>query len=138
DRLVRMPGCHLFVQFETQSWLGGQIGETGTDYRSAAIEQVEDPLIALRRVLLDRGGGSRGVDVQGCHGADRALRVVRGHFNAPGLRENSDLLQLQNAARLADIRLDIAHQVTRTEIRKSVLRERAFAGRERYFGLVAQ
>jgi len=41
---------------------------------------------------------------------------VRRHFDAIRLRQHADFLQFENAARMADIRLNVVHQVPRAEL----------------------
>src|SRR5207253_5978282 len=49
---------------------------------------------------------------------------MRRHLHPIGLGDGADLLQLQDAARVADIGLDVIHQVPMAELGEAVLRKR--------------
>ena len=63
------------------------------------------------------------------HRTDFTLRIVGRHLHAERLRDRSDLFQLQDAAGVANIRLDVVDQVARAELHEAVLGKRALARR---------
>ena len=138
DRFVGMKDGYLFVELNSEARADGSSAKSALHHYRAAIEQIENPGIVLRRILLNGACRCRRIDVQRRHGADFALRIVRRHLDPVGFRQHTDLFQFENAAGVADVGLDVADEVAGAEVGETVLGEGAFAGGEGDLGFVAE